>query len=334
MADILAISTSAGLRRAYVSDLTPVDCDLNTGLTSSGGAATDGTVAINAFLATASADSPVELIFDGGVLCSGIVAPYSGHWTISGMGWGTGIFMKAGVQTHAIQTNPPNPPASGFANTNVGTNVAVRNLRINGNRSHIVSGFTGTAPLDTVNGAWCMGLYLSGLDNICIENVWFYDIANYSVVVGNCNQILARGCKFESPGRHINTDALHFNGNCSVVQVSDCWFGVGDDPLALNANEGNAGPINNVTVTNCVFDTCVSFMRLYPGAGATIDEVVMSNCTGSSTYQGFILGSSYTSGGSVGRLSVSNCDFQVRQFLTAWASYTTDRVEMNSIRFG
>ena len=92
-------------RRHLASDLGCIlDCDLNTGLTSDGRPATDNTALLNAFLATASATTPVYLVLDGPTLITGLLLN-GGHTTIEGTGPDTGFFLKAGSNAPAIRNH-------------------------------------------------------------------------------------------------------------------------------------------------------------------------------------------------------------------------------------
>ena len=81
-------------RRRLASDLGCIlDCDLATGLTSTGQPATDNTALLNAFLATASATNPISLVLDGPTLTTGLLIR-GGYTTIEGIGPGHGRIHK------------------------------------------------------------------------------------------------------------------------------------------------------------------------------------------------------------------------------------------------
>ena len=85
-----------------------LDCDLGNGRNkNTGGAATDDGPRINAAMAGATADHPITLIIDGSALISGLFLPAGGHWSIAGLGCGTGFFVKTGTNNDGIHNGPP-----------------------------------------------------------------------------------------------------------------------------------------------------------------------------------------------------------------------------------
>jgi hypothetical protein len=86
-----------------------LDCNLKNGRNKyHGGAATDDGPRINAAMAGATADNPITLIIDGSALISGLFLPAAGHWSIAGLGCGTGFFVKKGTNNDGIHNGPPN----------------------------------------------------------------------------------------------------------------------------------------------------------------------------------------------------------------------------------
>jgi hypothetical protein len=84
------------------------DCDLQWGFNKyTTGHATDDAPRINAAMAGASASHPITLIIDGSALISGLFLPAGGHWSIAGLGCGTGFFIKSGTNNDGIHNSPP-----------------------------------------------------------------------------------------------------------------------------------------------------------------------------------------------------------------------------------
>jgi hypothetical protein len=302
-----------------------LDCNLQTGLTFAGGAATDNTAIINAFLATATASSPVRLIMDGGTLSSGIEIPISGHVTIEGLGWDTGFYQKSGANADVINNlgaqnaNPFDPGPT--APTITASNVFLRNFFINGNRGNGTTGNSNSGTPQGLNltpGPWYIGINLLSISNIRIEDVWINDTSAYAIRVGNVSEVFIQGCRITAPSLAYNTDPIHINGPASDIRISNCYMSAGDDTIALNCPEGYSGNISRVLVENCDVVNGRSFMRLYTAIGSiqnTIDTVLICNCTGiintNSTPAIFYFGNNSGPGvtNAVSSLLVSNCKF-------------------------
>ena len=316
--ELVAPVSKAALRRVYVSDLTPIDCVLTTGLTAVGGTATDGTDAINLFLQSATANSPVELIMDGGVATHGVCGAIAGHWSIVGMGWDTGFYQIAGSNTDVIrnisslystEVTPTIPTGT------VAYNIRLSNFFINGN---VGTGYDGTPGDGNGNSTgpdyqgnlstyFLYGASLMGVQRLEVDRVWFYNTSSFALTLSNCTDSLVQGCRFESPSRLLNSDGVHLNGGCVNTQILGCWFGTGDDAIAINCPEGNAGNISRVVVDSCIFDNCLTWCRPYTYTAGSIDSVLFSNCTGSTFGRGFN-GSQSDGAGKTSFIGMSNCD--------------------------
>ncbi len=293
-----------------------LDCDLRTGRNKySGGAATDDAPRINAAMSLASDENPITLIIDGSALISGLFLPAGGHWSIAGLGCGTGFFVKTGTNNDGIHNGPsnagvvanPGPPAPVR-----GKNVSLKNFTVNGNQGN---GFTGDSTSGTRQGSsttWYFGVHLINLDNVELENVVVVKSPSFHFGFSNVGNVSVSGCVLKSNG--LSTDGLHFDGPANDITISNCQFATGDDSIALNCPEGYSGNISRVSVTNCVFSS-LSLMRLYTYAGGLqkfrIDGVSVSKCR-ASVYEGaFLIGVANGSApNSVTSLTVSDCTIE------------------------
>jgi hypothetical protein len=268
-----------------------LDCNLLTGAKIGGGSPTDDTATINGFLAQATATVPIKLIMDGGSACHGIKIPATGHVTIEGMGMDSGFYVISGANAHAI-ANEPGAGGSGYPPFDPGTtpptqgaNVTVRDMFINGNRGN---GTTGNSTTGNPNGTavmWFCGLDLISLTDVLIENVTLYDIATYSIRLGNVTRWAVRGCTLNAPSNAGNTDGVHVDGPASYGNIShNTFITMGDDSIALNAPEGFSGAISQITISDNTFLGCTTACRAYGWGGGRnpfLANIVMSNNTGS-----------------------------------------------------
>jgi hypothetical protein len=263
-------------------------------------------------MALATAENPITLIIDGSALISGLFLPAGGHWSIAGLGCGTGFFVKTGTNNDGIHNGRadagipanPGPPAPAR-----GMNVSLKNFTLNGNQGNGVTGDSTSGTRQGSSTTWYFGVHLMNLDNIEIENVVVVKSPSFHFRFSNVGNVSVSGCVLISNG--LSTDGLHFDGPANDIAISNCQFATGDDSIALNCPEGHSGNISRVSVTNCVFSS-LSLMRLYTyEAGPNkfrIDTVSVSKCR-ASVYEGaFLIGVINGSApNSVASLAVSDC---------------------------
>lgn len=302
-----------------------LDCDLAARAKIGGGTPTDNSTAINAVLATASSTKPIDLVIDGGcALAKPLVIPATGYVTIRGLGWGTGLYVLPGSNAQAIQNVAHTDLAiwqtwsPGGAQSIVGRNVAIRNLRIDAGRgtpsstNTLVSGqnnSTGNAGRDgTVTdatalastgdargpysaGYWLSAVMLVGIDMLHVEDVWIYDAPAYHLNLFHCTNVYVSRCRVQAgnPGFSANTDGIHLNGGTRNVWIDNCYFATGDDPVALNADEGDGSGGGPLFISQCFFDNCQGGVRVY-GAGASTMQVVAKGIRGTTRFWGAVIG--------------------------------------------
>jgi hypothetical protein len=289
-----------------------LDCDLRSGRNKhTGGAATDDGPRINAAMAGAAADNPITLIIDGSALISGLFLPAAGHWSIAGLGCGTGFFVKSGTNNDGIHNGPPSaavPTNPGPPAPARGMNVSLSNFTVNGNQGDGHHGDSTTGTQQGGQQTWYFGINLMNLDNITIEKVVVVNTPAFHVRLSNVGHVSVSGCVMQSHG--FSTDGLHFDGPANDIAISGCHFSTGDDSIALNCPEGYSGNISRVAVSNCTFNG-VSLMRLYTTNGGptfNIDAVTVSNCSGNASAAAFLIGvSSGSLPNAVGSLRISDC---------------------------
>ncbi|MBB6145693.1 hypothetical protein HNQ77_003654 [Silvibacterium bohemicum] len=314
-----------------------LDCKLEDGSNKHhGGAATDDGPRINAAMAAATADNPITLIIDGSALISGLFLPAGGHWSIAGLGCGTGFFIKTGTNNDGIHNGAPNvavPSDMGPPAPPRGMNVSLSNFTLNGNQGNGRNGdSTSGLNLGITNSVYYFGINLMNLDNIVIENIVMVNSPAYNFRFTNVGNVAVSGCVLWSFG--LGTDGLHFDGPANDITISNCKFMTGDDSIALNCPEGYSGNISRVTVTNCTFNSW-SLMRLYtvdPVGRFTIDTVTVTNCNGTLTEGGFFIGQNNGSlPNSIASLTISDCNLTAPAVLAMGENFGV--ITVNNVTF-
>lgn len=274
---------------AFASQLTGDhdSCNLSTGLTASGTACADHTAALNAFLSTATENSPVRLIQDIGSLVKGLQLPATGHVTIECSGWDTGYFVAPGSNAHAIRNLPaPDGYSVSLAPGAPGRNVEIKNCRINGNRGNGTTGNANSGDArESPKGNWLFGIYLDNVQHVRVTHNWIYDAPTFGILCNACTDAVFDGNRLDAPSHQLNQDGIHVDGPSNQIRISNNWCNTPDDCIAMNAAEGYGGAIDGVSVTN---NQCVECLTAYrqlsneEGAmrNAAVRNVIISNYAG------------------------------------------------------
>lgn len=308
-------------------------CALDSNLSAGGG--TDCTSLLNAFLATASAASPVKLILDGPCLVTGLVIARAGYTTIEGIGRGSGIYLANGAYQDGVRigaytaaTGASEGAYNLAAPAQSATNITLRNFTINMNGVNNPSPTAANVPVAGAAAHCIFATILANCTDVVVEGMNYLKPPFFNLTFSNASNIRVSGCEFSSTG--YGRDGIHIDGLCSDITISDCAFATGDDAIALNAPEGYGGDISRVTVTNCRFNNALTVMRIYtsldvaamPGNNVhKVCNVAVSNCAGTLTSVCFNLGitngglSSTADADQIQDLTVSNCSFASPQGL-------------------
>jgi hypothetical protein len=316
-----------GFNSVLASSLTGVvlDCDLSTGNHINGGAATDNTAALNAFLATASATNPIKLILDGPSLVTGLVISSAGYTTIEGIGGGlgSGIFVASGSNHDAIQNGIPYTSA-GFAPTTAAPPqtgpVALRNFMINGNRGDGTHGnSTSGSPAGISGTYWYCNITLYGVQNLHIEGMHLFNQPQYGIRLMNCSNVHINNNKISNLnlGTNTNGDGIHLCGPVTDVFITNNYLNSVHDAVAVNAPEGYTnGVIDRVIVMGNTFQNTDRAMRCYGHSEAQVGSVVFSGNEGSVFVNVIVLGVN-------DGITPSTGDMAVRSLLASGNKFTT-----------
>ncbi len=195
--------------------------------------------------------------------------------------YGTGIFLAAGSQAVISNGHPfsgGNCEIVGGTPPSRGANVSVSDMLINGNASNQTS--------------YCPLVQLHDLNQIKISNLVAYNASKYAIELQNDGfaDVTDGTCQASGSGA-ANTDCIHQNGPWNDLHISGYkMVGLGDDPIALNANEGYCGPGVRTTISDSTIYASIDAIRIYNtgavcpnGLTPTIDTVDISNYSGSVT---------------------------------------------------
>ena len=336
LAKVDAPAPQPGMKYIRASEIgCALDCDLTSGQNiHTGGSATDDGPKINAALAGATAANPITLVIDGGALVSGLFLPAGGHWSIAGLGCGTGFYIKTGTNSDGIRNAGPGslPDVAGPAPAR-GSSVSLSNFTLNGNQGNGHDGnSTSGNPLGGI--VWLFGINLMNLDNITITNVVVVQSPSYHLRLSNVGNVTITGCVLHTRGPH--TDGIHFDGPANDLTMDGCDIVCDDDAIALNCPEGYTGDIERVSITNCTFNS-FRFLRVYVIGGTgnpsyRIRSVAVNGCSGASVAEAIIMGEGLgTAPQSIDDVTISNCTITAPAAVEVASNFGT--VTFNNLKF-
>lgn len=277
-----------------------LDCNLATGTKIGGGTATDNTAVLNAFLATASATNPLELILDGPTLVTGLILATAGYTKISGTGPNSGIFIESGSNSDGLnngkitpfdpQTTPP--AQAGY--------VELSDFQINGNRGNGTTGNSTTGdPRGVISGNvyWYCNINLANLSRVRITNMYLYDSPAYEIRLNNCSDFVIEKNTVINPNATFtgNQDGVHIDGPWTDGRIAFNFIdnNLSDDAIALNAHEGYGGAANRTVVIGNTITNCLTALRVYGSSGtitAPVYQTTFSDNTGNVSEAAILLG--------------------------------------------
>jgi hypothetical protein len=306
-----------------VARASTVGAHLDSDLLKGGG--TDDTLPLQGLLDKAASGPAVHLIIDGPALVSGL--NLYGNTTIECTA-GAGLYLKDGSRRAILR----NAHRSRGAITD--EHIEVRGCFLNGNRDHQR---LPEAPLDHGDSwkrepdrTFISGLQFFGVNYLTIENVTVWKTLAFGALIANASYVDIHDVIIDDGGggeadvqEYDNTDGLHFKGPLRYVSIDSLKLRVGDDGIALNANDFETnnittrndfgpyvgqGPMSDVTISNITFlPGQISGIRIL-STSERIDRIAVNNVTG--VVRAFLLEISHwqnpTSFGNVGSVSISN----------------------------
>ncbi len=153
-------------------------------------------------------------------------------------------------------------------------------------------------------------IQFNGCYNVRIAGLTARNSAFWNTHILYCSDVSIRGVRFENPPDAPNTDGLDIDSS-SGVRVSDCFFDVGDDCIALKSGMDEDGrrvgrPTENVTISDCIMKKGHGGVVFGSECAAGVRNVTVANCIFSGTDRGIRIKARRGRGGFVENVRVSN----------------------------
>ncbi len=115
--------------------------------------------------------------------------------------------------------------------------------------------------------------------NVRFQNIRILNAPGWALHPILCDDVTIRGVTIIAPMLWLNTDGIDPD-SCRNVRISDCYIRAGDDCIVLKTT-GRLGlpapPCENVTVTNCVFVSSASALKLGTESHGDFRNIQFSN---------------------------------------------------------
>lgn len=117
-----------------------------------------------------------------------------------------------------------------------------------------------------------------GCKNIHVTDVTMENSPRWTFHLLGCKNADIRGVTIHSPFYGPNTDGIDIDGSQEVT-VSNCRIETGDDAIVIKTTgeNGNALPVRNVTISNCILSTTCNAFKIGTETKHDIQNVVFTN---------------------------------------------------------
>lgn len=160
-------------------------------------------------------------------------------------------------------------------------------------------------------------LFFLNCREVSLTDVLFRDAALWTVRLTGCENVLIHAIRIQGDLRLPNADGIDLD-HCRNVRISDCNISCPDDAISLKTCEEfpDAGPCENITVTNCVLETRSSALVVGVDARDPIRNVVFDNCVIKTSHRG--LSVNMGQGSHYENILFSNIIVETQLFDEAW----------------
>lgn len=160
-------------------------------------------------------------------------------------------------------------------------------------------------------------VFLYGCKEVQLKDTLYRDGALWTVRLTGCENVAMHAIRIDGDMKLPNADGIDLD-HCRNVRISDCYISSPDDCISLKTCEEfpDAGPCDNITVTNCVLKSKSSALVVGVDVSDPIRNVVFDNIVIRESHRGLSV--------NIGQASVfenilfSNIVVETRIFDESW----------------
>lgn len=127
-----------------------------------------------------------------------------------------------------------------------------------------------------------ISMFFQNVTNLHLTGMTFKDPTTYAAALDTVRYFSVENIVFDfNTGNPwaVNMDGIHLNGNCHFGSLRNLKGACYDDLVALNADEGTAGPITDIDIDGIFAENCHSAVRLLC-VGCNVERVHIHNVYG------------------------------------------------------
>jgi polygalacturonase len=144
---------------------------------------------------------------------------------------------------------------------------------------------------------------LSNCKRVLVQGITLSNSPMFHLVPQNCTDVTIKGITIKSPSNAHNTDGIDPSGWNYLI--TDCTIDAGDDNVAVKPGGGRSPGNKNYMITNCRF-LHGHGMSIGSGTSGGIEDLTVSNCTFDSTDAGIRIKTARGRGGLLQNLTYEN----------------------------
>lgn len=119
--------------------------------------------------------------------------------------------------------------------------------------------------------------------NLTLRELTVKDPVTFAIQMARIRQATVEDIRFDFNDGNpwpVNMDGVHLDGDCRFIRIANVKGSCYDDMVALNADDGYCGPIEDVQIDGLFTEDCHSAVRLL-STGSPVRRVTISNVFGS-----------------------------------------------------
>ena len=157
-------------------------------------------------------------------------------------------------------------------------------------------------------------IFFESCKNIKIRDINLFHSTFWTITFSRCKDALVTGVNIENRFATGNSDGIHISASKNII-ISDCNIKAGDDCVAITCITDEQGISENITVSNCNFESSSAGIRighLY----SKVKNVCISNINITNSNRGIAIFAK--DDGYISNISISDININTRILYGAW----------------
>lgn len=157
-------------------------------------------------------------------------------------------------------------------------------------------------------------IFFESCKKVTVKDLKFYHSTFWTLTFSRSEDIIITGLDIDNRRITGNSDGIHLSASRNAI-ISDCNIKAGDDCIAVTCITAHGDISENITITNCNFETTSAGIRL-GHVCARVKNVTVSNINITNSNRGILIFA--RENGSVSNVHMSNLNISTRVFAGGW----------------